>query len=275
MQRITYTEFIRRLTEYGCAVHCEMYTNLYTRCYSPEEPGECTYSYDRGCVIRSEDYDYGGKRWICRYIHQVQPDAEIDAVGQEQLANAREYAKQFDAVFMNVIAFTVSNGDLPPEKDCFFGWRNYVRMGEAVIPDGRVRLLTDTPADVQAIRACCAPSLTENGDTVWGRMEAESFAEYDFEGAGNRKLYGIFADGVLAGMADSVCVEALGLAWLMNIYITPAYRRRGFGQALVLTALSAYPDRKWHYQAARDNTPSAALARSLGFTLEGAGLSIG
>ena len=43
---------------------------------------------------------------------------------------------------------------------------------------------------------------------------------------------------------------------------------------LVEAALAKYPDKKWHYQAARDNAPSIALAKSLGFTLEGAGLFI-
>lgn len=32
--------------------------------------------------------------------------------------------------------------------------------------------------------------------------------------------------------------------------------------------------KKWHHRAARDNAPSAALAKSLGFTLEGAGLFV-
>lgn len=272
MTPITYTEFCCRLTEYGTAVHCEKYTYNYTAYYSAEKPGDAKYFYDRGCVICTEDYEYGGKQWICRNVHQVEPMAALDAVAEEQLADAKEYAKKFAAVVLNVVVFTVSNGDLPPEKNCFLGWRNYVRQGTPVTPDPRVRILTE--ADADAIRACCAPSLVPDGDSRWGQMEAESFSDYDFRWAEKHgiTLFGIFVDGVLAGIATSLFVQDLDLAWLETIHVAPAYRRMGLGQALVLSALAAYPDKKWHYQAARDNLPSVGLAKSLGFTLEGAGL---
>lgn len=269
MKTITYTEFIHALEQYGTAVHCEMYANNYTRYYSAEEPGDTEYIYDRGCVIRADDYDYEGRQWIWRNIHQVEPDADIDTVAAEQLAEAKEYAKNFAAVSLNVVAFTVSNGDLPAEKDQLDGWRNYARMGEPVEKDARVRILTQE--DAALVRAACAPSLAADGDTRAGQQLAQNFAGYDFEHA-DGTLYGIFEDGVLAGMASSSYERGINLAWLRDIYVSPAYRQRGFGRALVLTALADYPTLKWHYQVAKWNAPSIALAKSLGFSLEGAGL---
>ena len=271
LKSITYTEFIRALEQYGTAVHCEMYANNYTSYYSAEKPGNAEYLYDRGCVIRSDDYEYEGRQWIWRNVHQVEADADIDAVSSEFFEKANEYAKSFERYSLNVIAFTVSNGDLPPEKDRLGGWRNYARMGEVVTPDARVRRLTEE--DAALIRACCAPSLTDGGDTVYGNRLAEEFSDYNFAYSQDKyALYGIFEDGVLAGMATSMYVGGLDLAWLMSIFIAPAYRGKGLGSALVRAALADYPDKKWHYQVAQKNLPSIALAKSLGFTLEGAGL---
>lgn len=269
MKKISYTEFIRALEQYGTAVHCELYANNYIRYYSAENPGDAKYLYDRGCVIRADDYEYEGKRWIWRNVHQVEPDADIDAVAAEQYADAKEYAKSFENVSLNVIAFTVSNGDLPAEKDKRGGWRNYARMGEPVEKDARVRILTAD--DAELVCAACAPSLAEGGDTRAGRQLAQNFSEYDFEHA-DGTLYGMFVDGNLAGMASSSYEKGIDLAWLRDIYVAPAYRQQGLGKALVLTALADYPTLKWHYQVAKWNEPSIALAKSLGFTLEGAGL---
>lgn len=269
MKNITYTEFIRALEQYGTAVHCELYANNYTRYYGAENPGDAEYLYDRGCVIRVDDYEYDGKQWIWREVHQVEPDAKLDAVAAEQMADAKEHAKSFENVSLNVIAFTVSNGDLPQEKDKLGGWRNYARMGEPVPKDARVRILTAD--DAELIRAACAPSLEEGGDTRAGWQLAQNFSEYDFEHA-DGTLYGIFVDGKLAGMASSSYEKGINLAWLRDIYVAPHYRQQGLGKALVLTALADYPALKWHYQVAKWNEPSIALAKSLGFTLEGAGL---
>jgi len=272
MKAISYREFLTALEGYGTAVHCELYANNYTQYYSDAAPGKnIRYSYDRGCVIRADEFDYNGNHWICRNVHQVTPDADIDDVAKEQLADASECAKQHDAPLLNVIAFTVSCGELPPHKDALGGWRNFSRMGEIITPDPRVRILT--AADADRIRAVCAPSMADNGDTHAGKQLATTFHDYDFAfAAGKYTLYGIFDGDTLAGMASASYEPGIDLAWLRDIFIAPAYREKGLGKALVSSALSPYPDKKWHYQAAKWNTPSIALAKSLGFTLEGAGL---
>lgn len=275
MQEITYEEFLQRLTEYGTAVHCEKYANNYKlHADIMRENESLQLHYDRGCVIMAEDYEYQGKQWVWRNVHQVEPEADIDAVTNAQLADAREYGSHFDDVSLNVVEFLVSGGDLPPEKNQYLGWRNYTRMGEPILPDARVRILTE--ADAQLVEQACAPSFAPDGDTWFGRTEAGSFSGYNFAYAENChiKLYGIFDGDTLAGMTTCSYEEDLRLAWLRDLFVTPAYRRKGFGRALVSTALSEYPDVKWHYQAARDNVPSVSLAKSMGFTLEGAGLFI-
>ncbi len=268
MTKITYQEFIRYLESFGTAVHCEMYAN-YTRYHDDTE--DTPYYFDRGCVIEIGDYELPGEPlWIWRAVHQVFPTAEIEAVVADQMADARRCAEGHLNPSINVIAFTVTNGDLTPEQNAHYGWRNFVRAGYAAPRDPAVRRLTED--DLPAVKVLCIPSLAEGGDSNWGRMEAQIFHDYNPADYPTDALWGIFNGDTLAGVATASYERGLDLGWLKCIHIAPAYRQRGFGKRLVLTALADYPDKKWHYQVARDNSPSVALARSLGFTLEGAGL---
>ncbi len=269
MTKITYREFLRHLESYGTAVHCEMYANNYTRYYMGNDPDRAIF-YDRGCAVLIDDFDMDGRLWVWRAIHQVAPDAEIEAVAADQLVKAREYGEGHPSPSINVIAFTVTNGDLTPEQNAHHGWRNFVRQGYAAPRDPAVRRLTE--ADLPAVKALCLPSLAEGGDTSWGRMEAKTFHDYDIPDYPNDAFWGIFDGDTLAGVATASYERGIDLGWLKCIHIAPAYRQKGYGKRLVLTALADYPDKKWHYQVARDNAPSVALARSLGFHLEGAGL---
>ncbi|MBQ7931303.1 MAG: GNAT family N-acetyltransferase [Clostridia bacterium] len=147
-------------------------------------------------------------------------------------------------------------------------------MGYTAVKDPRVRELFED--NTGKIRSAFEPFLAD--DTDFGRQEAKklSVVEYDWikQQDPHYGLFGIFDGDTLCGTADVTYDEDLNLAWLRDVYILPAYRHRGYGKALVEAALAKYPDKKWHYQAARDNAPSIALAKSLGFTLEGAGLFI-
>lgn len=269
MTEITLGQLLGYLRGYGTAVHCEMYGN-YTHWYTGDGIKSKFY-YDRGCAIVFDNYEYGGRQYIHWQIHQTSPDAEIDAVTAEYKAEAAEYAKKYENPDIWVVSFVVSNGELPPEKDKFYGWRNYSRKGGAYPADPRVRELT--PADCDIIKSACAASL-EN-DTSFGKKLANDFIQLDFENLyGGQRIFGIFDGGILAGMATRCYEEALGLAWLRDIFIVPGYRRKSFGSSLVLTVLSEYPDVKWHYQVAKQNEASVGLAKSLGFTLEGAGLFV-
>ncbi len=269
MTQITYTEFLRYLESYGTAVHCELYANNYTRYHETDDADDC-YFYDRGCAVKIGDFDYEGKYWFWRAVHQVTPDAEIEAVAAEQLCAVEAQKADHPNHCVNIIAFTVTHGDLTPEQDTHYGWRNFARMGYAVSRDASVRRLTEDA--LPTVKAACAPSLLDGGDTRWGKQLANDFDTYAFEDHPGEALWGIFDGDVLAGIATSSYEQGLDLAWLRDVFVLPAYRGKGYGKRLVLSALAAYPDKKWHYQAARDNAPSIALARSLGFTLEGAGL---
>lgn len=253
LKQIDYDTMINYLCKYGTVVHAEFF-QMYQR-VCPVMPSE--YYYDHGCVIVADNRRYN--------IHQVTPDAQIEAV-------TAEYVKSCENTESHVDMFYVSNGDLPPELDKYLGWRNFARQGEKVPFDSRVRELTEN--DSELIRSTCAPYI-EN-DTRFGKRLAWHFYEYIFTilNAHQHHTFGIFYNNALVGIATSGPVEELGIAWLCDIFIIPEYRKKGYGKALIRSALSAYPDKKWCYQAARDNTESIALAKSLGFTLEGAGLHI-
>ncbi len=270
MTPITYAEFLRHLESYGTAVHCELYANCYSRC-SVQDQGEYPCYFDRGCVIDVNDRETPGEPlWIWRSVHQVTPDAEIEAVVADQMADARRCAEGHEKVSLNVIGFTVTNGDLTPEQNAHHGWRNFVRQGCAAPRDPAVRRLTED--DLPAVKALCAPSLTEGGDTNWGRMLANDFDRYSIADRPHENLWGLFDGNTLVGVATTSYEKGIDLGWLRDVFIAPAYRQKGHGRRLVLSALADFPDKKWHYQVARDNAPSVALARALGFTLEGAGL---
>ncbi len=268
MTKITHSEFIRYLKAYGTAVHCELYANNYTRYHEDGDADDC-YFYDRGCAVRIGDFDYEGKYWFWRAVHQVSPDAEIEAVAAEQLREVEVQKAAYPNHTVNVIAFTVTNGDLTPEQNAHYGWRNLARIGYPVSRDASVRQLKET--DLPMIKAACALSLADGGDTLWGKQLANDFTAYTFDRP-EEAMWGIFDGDVLVGIATSSYEIGIDLAWLRDVFVLPAYRGKGYGKRLVLSALADYPDKKWHYQAARDNAPSIALAKSLGFTLEGAGL---
>lgn len=267
MTEISADEALAEMRKYGTAVHCELYRNM-ERWKSDSSD---KYYYDRGCTIVVSDYEYKNRRFMWYRVHQTSPEADIDTVTADWKAKFDAEAAKYDNPNASIVSFVVSNGELTPEKNQYYGWRNYSRRGQACETDGRVRIMT--AADTALMDEACRPSL-EN-DTNFGKSLAQNFTGYDFEQYGGENgVYGLFEDGKLAAIASCTYVKTLELAWLLDIFVLPEYRQRGIGSALVLSALSAYPDKKWHYQAARDNAPSIALAKSLGFTLEGAGLYV-
>jgi len=267
MIEITREQLLGHLKSYGSAVHCGMYVNYNLWYY--ENATNAKFFYDRGCAIVVEEYEHEGKWYIHRQIHQISPDADIDAVTAEWQAEVAEHAQKFVNPDICVMSFIVSNGDLPPEKDKFNGKRNFSRKGEKYFADNRVRELT--PADSEIIKSACTPSLEK--DTEFGKQLAKYFVNYDFEfKKGKQNIFGIFDGESLVGMATRSYEEPLDLVWLIDIFVGPDHRKMGLGSALILTVLSDYPDKKWHYQVAKQNTESLRLVKSLGFTLEGAGL---
>ena len=268
MTAITLQQVLKYLGRYGTAVHCEMYGNYrywYSGCESAVK-----FFYERGCVIVMNEWEYEGRKHLHCNVHQTAPDADIEAVTAAWRSKIRERAQKYENPRFWLMMYILSNGNLPPEKDRFDGWRNFSRQGEKLTPDNRVRALTQE--DSQALKTACAPSL-EN-DTRYGKQEAETFLHCDFDPDGKSRLFGIFDGETLIGTATCSYEKDLHLACLNDVFVAPDHRKKGWGKALVRTVLSDYSESKWCYQAARDNTPSIALARSLGFTLEGAGLQV-
>ncbi len=266
MTECTLAEALVAMRDYGSAVHCEMAEN-YERFYDElDEEDRQRFYQENGCIVAHDDYEYNGRMWLWRKIHQVSPEADLPAMIEKYRAELAELRQKYENPGGNLMVFTVRE-KLTDEEKARSGWYNFVRMGKIGEPDGRVRKLT--PADAELLQAACAPSL--EGDNNFGKRGAEAFADYDF--AEMEKLeepYGIFENGELAGVATVSYNKSLDLAWLRRIFIHIKYRRQGMGRALLGTLTNLYPDKKWHYQAAHTNEPSIALATSMGFTQEGA-----
>lgn len=86
------------------------------------------------------------------------------------------------------------------------------------------------------------------------------------------RFLGCRVNGILAGTAMWSYVDELDLAFLKEIFVSPAFCKMGVGKALVLAAIKNLSGNDWVYQAVRDNLPSIALAKSCGFKFAGAAL---
>ena len=269
MRRITKAEAIAELAKYGTAVHCEL-CRSYIWWYGEDSSGKFYYDDEHKCVTVEDEYDYDGKRTAFYNIHQISPDSDVFTAAEKCRAMLDEKLAGYEKTSRWLTVCHVSNGDLPEHLDRYYGWRNYARMGEAVQPDSRVRELNAD--DRELIKSACAPYLSN--DTDFGKKLAHDFSEHTFNSPFDKvhRVFGMFDGDSALGFASSTYIPELDIAWLLDIYVLPPYRRQGLGRVLVTTALADYPDKKWHYQVAKGNVPSIALARSLGFTLEGAGL---
>lgn len=265
MKEITKKEALKYLAGYGTAVHCAQYRE-YKWFYGNDTNAK--FYYDRGCIIVDDESEDKMQHDFRCYIHHVMPDAEIENVTETWKRLLTERAEHTDHSRIRLVVYYVSNGELSPEWEQYPGVRNYVRAGENVIFDSRVRELIQD--DAELLYNTCKP-YTEN-DTYFGKQEAEIFTETDYIFNNEWKTFGIFDGEQLAGAATSTYIQELDLAWLIDLYIVPKYRNRGFGKALVKSALSEFPDKKWYYHTLRDNTESRSFAAALGFTMEGAEL---
>lgn len=267
MRKITLEEFIRLMRSYGSAVH-------FARCadvadWEINDSLDSLYD-DRGCAVSKIEYDFNGRHHVSISIYQTSPDADLHAVAEYWLNRRSEFERLYDNPSIFIFIFVVTGDDFPDEWYKYTVFKNFSRQGEAYPADERVRLLTKE--DIDKVKALCKPSMQD--DTVFGKMLAECFHggfEY-YVADQDVRVYGIFEGGELCGITECRYSEALGVFGLENIFISKHHRNKGFGKALVRTALSEYPYSKWAYQAGKDNDISIAFAKSLGFTLEGASL---
>ncbi len=271
MKKITRDEFMQALREFHPALHVEQYAN-YRHWYFGDDPIAAEWYSADGCVIDYSGYEYNEKYTVYCYIHEVSDNCDF----AEACRKCKDYADTDCAKHENpsLTIVLLHRGELSDKLNAFHGFRKFVRMGEAFSPDPHVVPLTRENFD--EIKVMCNPSVLES-DTWFGKMEAESFFGWDFdwcEKEGIRLLGYRDETGALLGLASWSAEDDLNLGWLHDIFVSPAGRGKGIGKALVRTAISHVPDRLWLYQAARDNAPSIALAKSCGFTLDGANLFV-
>ena len=221
------------------------------------------------CAVMIEDFE----KSIYIGVYQTSPDSDISLATEHTIERAREYFNIYDNPEIYISSSVVTKGKPLGDWDRFYGWRNFARRGGEYPADTRVRELT--AADMSAVK-----SLSEsckNSEDSYGKLEAETFAyqaeHFEQNKADGFRYFGFYENGVLCGVASAVCYDEVGVAWLLDLLVSPNQRRKGVGSALVINALRDRKDALWVYQAARDNAPSIALANSLGFTFEGATLT--
>ena len=271
MEKITRDDFMNALKTYHPALHCELYQN-YRNWYYGEEPLDAEFYRTNGCAVVYSAYEYNGKYHITCNIHEVSDDCDF----AEACRKCKEMSDADCAAHENHTCdiLLLHCGELSEELNKFQGFRKFVRMGEAFVHDPHVAPLTRENAD--EIKEICDPAVLET-DTWYGKMEADSFYNWNFDWGDSEgiRFLGYRDDsGNLLGIASWSEEPDRNLGWLHDIFVTSAGRGRGIGKALVRTAVGKAPSRLWLYQAARDNVPSISLAKSCGFTFEGANLYV-
>ncbi len=282
MNRISFEEALTLLRNYHPAVHAGQY-EFYSCSFSPDNP-DIRYYLTDGCVVIEEAIDFGdewdGRFSLWYYIHEVEDGCDLATVTRECYERF-ETERPKHEVFMGTILL-IHVGELSEQMNAYQGFRKFVRYNEKFVrynnaqyePDPHVVMLTS--ADAPEVNALCDPAVLEN-DTWFGKREAEGFVNWDFDArqAEGESLLGYRADdGRLLGVASWGFLDAMNLGFLRDLFVAPDSRGQGIGKALVKTALSNLPEKVWLYQSARDNEASVALAKSLGFTFEGAELYV-
>ncbi len=263
MNQILYEEALSLLRNYRPAVHMELY-RAYRRAVSPNT----RYYLADGCLV----VESVGENQRYYYIHEVAEDNDFSTVTRK-VYEYFEAERACHETFHGEITLC-RVGALSERADAFYGFRQFVRHGndEQYEPDPHVMPLTRE--DFPDIDRLCASSNTA-GDTMYGHLLAQMFTDVSVWAEEEDRFVGYRSDeGELLGVAEWQSVDELNLGFLRMLYVSQKHRRHGVGQALVRAAMSNLPDRVWLYQAARDNIPSMALAKSLGFTFDGANLLV-
>lgn len=265
---ISFEKFMELLRGYGTAMNAETYKNL------QNHDGEgIQFCLEHGCAVMVENYAPDGYG-IYIGVYQTLPDGDIALVTEEQIKKAKEYFRIYNNPEVHIKSGVVSNGPLPEKWDRLHGWRCYARKGKKYEADPRIKKLTFK--DVPSIKAFFEPYLCSEDNYECAEAKTITWQADHFEkiaDGANGCFYGFYEHDELCGVATTCCIKELNIVWLMDIFVASQHRKKGIGKALVLAALGQWPNNKWIYQASRDNMPSTALAKSLGFALEGAALT--
>lgn len=269
MEEIGFERFLELLRGYSSALNCENYMSLI-------EEGDNTrtrYFYGRQCAISQWIFEYGKKTNVYIDIFETSSDADTDSVIEYWVARCKNLEKEFACPSIQLNAYIVCN-TVPKNLEDNIGSRVYTRLGWRFPTDERVKQLSSN--DFEAVKLLC--NIENSNDTNYGvRLSSSilgSFEEIVINGnniySDEDRCYGIFEGGELCGAAICAYIEPLNIALLATVFISNMHRKKGLAKSLVGNALSRYPNAKWVYQVDKDNYPSVALAKSLGFSLEGA-----
>ena len=261
---ITYEKFLDLICGYGLAVNVNIYKSL--KRFGPDG---IKFMLIDDCAVMIEDF----KENIYIGVYQTSPDSDISLATEHTIERAREYFNIYDNPNIYINSSVVTKGEPLGEWDKLHGWRNFVCQGGVYPVNTCVRELTaeNMPA-MKALSVSC-----QNSDNSFEKAEGENFAyqadHFDISKSDGFHYFGYYEDSELCGVASTMYFDEVGIAWLLDLLVSPNHRRKGVGSELVICALRERKNALWVYQAARDNAPSIALAKSLGFTFEGATLT--
>lgn len=261
---ITCEKFLELICGYGLAVNVNTYQGLKHFGADGDE-----FMLIDDCAVMIEDFEKN----IYIGVYQTSSDSDIALATEHTIERAREYFNIYDNPNIYISSSVVTKGEPLGEWDKFYGWRSFARQGGEYPVDSKVRELTveDMPV-VKALSEYC-----KNCGDGFEKAEGETFSyqadHFDINKANGLRYFGFYENGELCGVASAAYYDEVRVAWLLDLLVSPKHRRKGVGSALVINALREHEDALWVYQAARDNAPSIALAKSLGFEFEGATLT--
>ena len=87
-------------------------------------------------------------------------------------------------------------------------------------------------------------------DTFLDKIVANNFINYiNFDWDSYNNMIGYYENNQFVGLASYYFYDEANIAHFENVHVIPEFRNKGIGKKLVYSALAAYPDKQWLYQA--------------------------
>lgn len=184
-------------------------------------------------------------------IIQTEKNADISSACQ----NVETMIKENDGISI------IFMGNAPTEYVTGLGYLIYHSTGSPY-RDKAIRTLTLEHTEY-------VDSLKNDSYSTKGQFENIITNLIDSMLFGNCTGLGIFHEEKIIGAVTVSELKGTNMMMVEDIYVSPQYRQKGYGQRLLRSALALYPDRDYVYTLHRENAESKRLAEASGFLFSG------